>query len=297
MNSLPLPTLDLPGLVPTALQQLATVVEHVAWAKNTRRIRLDCPGIARQIRPGQFVMVRIPNRPDPLLGRPFALYDIYMNDKGEPQGIEFGYVVVGKMTSVLETLVAGDQIELWGPLGNGFPVPPAGHLVIAAGGIGQTPFLAVIREALRRRVYGIPARDVVQVPSRITLCYGVRSAEYLAGVEAFRDEGIEVQIATDDGSAGHRGYVTDLLKPLVTAAVPPAMVYCCGPEPMMKAVVRLIQSANVPGLLSLETPMACGFGACFSCVTRIRQDDGTWDYRRVCVEGPVFAADQIVFDE
>ena len=297
MNSLPLPTLDLPGLVPTALQQLATVVEHVAWAKNTRRIRLDCPGIARQIRPGQFVMVRIPNRPDPLLGRPFALYDIYMNDKGEPQGIEFGYVIVGKMTSVLETLVAGDQIELWGPLGNGFPVPPAGHLVIAAGGIGQTPFLAVIREALRRRVYGIPARDVVQVPSRITLCYGVRSAEYLAGVEAFRDEGIEVQIATDDGSAGHRGYVTDLLKPLVTAAVPPAMVYCCGPEPMMKAVVRLIQSANVPGLLSLETPMACGFGACFSCVTRIRQDDGTWDYRRVCVEGPVFAADQIVFDE
>jgi dihydroorotate dehydrogenase electron transfer subunit len=125
----------------------------------------------------------------------------------------------------------------------------------------------------------------------------VRSAEYLAGVDAFRDEGIEVQIATDDGSAGHRGYVTDLLKPLVTAAVPPAMVYCCGPEPMMKAVVRLIQSANVPGLLSLETPMACGFGACFSCVTRIRQDDGTWDYRRVCVEGPVFAADQIVFDE
>ena len=297
MNSLPLSTLDLPGLVPTALQQLATVVEHVSWAKNTRRIRLNCPEIARQIRPGQFVMVRIPNRPDPLLGRPFALYDIYTNDKGEPQGIEFGYVVVGKMTSVLETLVAGDQIELWGPLGNGFPVPPAGHLVIAAGGIGQTPFLAVIREALRRRVYGIPARDVVQVPSRITLCYGVRSAEYLAGVEAFRDEGIEVQIATDDGSAGHRGYVTDLLKPLVTAAVPPAMVYCCGPEPMMKAVVRLIQSANVPGLLSLETPMACGFGACFSCVTRIRQDDGTWDYRRVCVEGPVFAADQIVFDE
>ncbi|RLS80296.1 MAG: dihydroorotate dehydrogenase electron transfer subunit [Planctomycetota bacterium] len=297
MNSIPLPTIDLPGLVPTALQQLATVVEHVAWAKNTRRIRLDCPGIARQIRPGQFVMVRIPNRPDPLLGRPFALYDIYTNEMGEPQGIEFGYVIVGKMTSVLETLVAGDQVELWGPLGNGFPVPPAGHLVIAAGGIGQTPFLAVIREALRRRVYGIPARDVVQVPSRITFCYGVRSAEYLAGVDAFRDEGIEVQIATDDGSAGHRGYVTDLLKPLVTAAVPPAMVYCCGPEPMMKAVVRLIQSANVPGLLSLETPMACGFGACFSCVTRIRQDDGTWDYRRVCVEGPVFAADQIVFDE
>ena len=289
------PANDLPGLVPTSLQQFATVIEHVTWAKTTRRIRLKCPAIARQIVPGQFVMVRIPDRPDPLLGRPFALYDVYLDNNGEPEGIEFGYVVIGKMTSLLESLAVGDRVELWGPLGNGFP--PSGHLVIAAGGIGQTPFLAVIREALQRRMYGIPGRVVANPPSKITLCYGVRSQKYLAGVDAFLAEGINVQIATDDGSAGHHGYVTDLLKPLLASDEPPSVVYCCGPEPMMKAVAKLIQSANVSGWLSLETPMACGFGACFSCVTRIRQDDGTWDYRRVCVEGPVFPADKVVFEE
>jgi dihydroorotate dehydrogenase electron transfer subunit len=290
-------SLDLPGLVPTALQQFATVVEHEAMARNTRRIRLKCPSIARQIVPGQFVMVRIPDRPDPLLGRPFALYDVYSDAAGEPQGIEFGYVVVGKMTSVLESITVGDRVELWGPLGNGFPLPPSGHLVIAAGGIGQTPFLAVIREALQRRIYGIPGRVVTQPPSRITLCYGVRSIEYIAGLDSFLDEGIDIRVATDNGTAGHHGYVTDLLKPLLTSEEPPSVVYCCGPEPMMHAVANLIRANNVPGLLSLETPMACGFGACFSCVTRIRQDDGTWDYRRVCVEGPVFPADQVVFEE
>ena len=290
-------TLDLPGLVPTALQKFATVIEHEVMARNTRRIRLKCPAIARQILPGQFVMVRIPDRPDPLLGRPFALYDVYSDKDGEPEGIDFGYVVVGKMTSILESIAVGDRVELWGPLGNGFPLPPSGHLVIAAGGIGQTPFLAVVREALRRRTYGISGRVVETPPSKITLCYGVRSIEYVAGLDAFLNEGIEVKIATDNGSAGHHGYVTDLVKQILDSDEPPSVVYCCGPEPMIHAVAKLIQSSNVPGLLSLETPMACGFGACFSCVAKIRQEDGSWDYRRVCVEGPVFPADRVVFEE
>ncbi len=287
---------ELPGLVPTALQRFATIVEHEQMARDTWRIRLRCPKIAQQILPGQFVMVRIPERSDPLLGRPFALYDVYENAVGEPEGIEFGYVVVGKMTSLLESLSVGDRVEIWGPLGNGFPLPASGHLVIAAGGIGQTPFLAVIREALRRKIYGNPFREVTQTPSRITMCYGVRSREYIAGIDAFHQEGIDLQIATDDGSAGHHGYVTDLLKPLLSGAEPPSVVYCCGPEPMMHAVAKLTEAAKIPTWVSLESPMACGFGACFSCVTRIRQDDGTWDYRRVCVEGPVFPADKVVFE-
>ncbi|MFO1044581.1 MAG: dihydroorotate dehydrogenase electron transfer subunit [Planctomycetaceae bacterium] len=287
------PEFCLPGLVRNAVQSLATVVEHEPMAKGTWRMRLACPEIARQILPGQFFMIRMPGRSDPLLGRPFALYDVYGT---EPEGIDFGYVVVGKMTSLFGSLKPGDRVELWGPLGNGFPAPPSGHLVIVAGGIGQTPFLAVIREALRRRTYGQPARSLPHVPDRITLCYGVRSREYLAGVDEFRNEGIDVRIATDDGSVGHHGFVTDLLKQLIAEPVPPAAVYCCGPEPMMHAVSKVTTAANVPCWLSLETPMACGFGACFSCVTKVRQDDGSWDYRRVCVEGPVFPASQIVFD-
>ena len=289
-------SLDLPGLVPTALQKFATIAEHELIARNTWRMRLRCPSVARQIVPGQFVMVRLSDRCDPLLARPFALYDVYADASGKLEYIEFGYVVVGKMTTLLESMKVGDRVEIWGPLGNGFPLPTADHLIIAAGGIGQTPFLAVIREALMRKVYGNPSRIVSKAPSRITLCYGVRSIEFLAGVEAFQEEGIDVRIATDNGSAGHHGYVTDLLKPLLADAETSTVVYCCGPEPMMNAVSKMLTEANIPGWLSLETPMACGFGACFSCVTPISQDDGTWDYRRVCVEGPVFAADKVVFD-
>ena len=296
MTTTAVPELCLPGLVRTATQCRATVVEHELMARNTWRMRLHAPEMARTILPGQFFMIRLPGRSDPLLGRPFALYDIYCDESCQPAGIEFGYVVVGKMTSLFESLKPGDDVELWGPLGNGFPAPPAGHLVIVAGGIGQTPFLAVVREALRRRKYGIPPRELTEIPSRITLCYGVRSREYLAGVAEFENEGIDVRIATDDGSVGHHGFVTDLLKQLIAEPNPPAAVYCCGPEPMMHAVSKVTAAAGLPCWLSLETPMACGFGACFSCVTKVRQDDGTWDYRRVCVEGPVFAANQIVFD-
>jgi dihydroorotate dehydrogenase electron transfer subunit len=109
-------------------------------------------------------------------------------------------------------------------------------------------------------------------------------------------EGIDVRISTDDGSAGHHGFVTDLLKKVIDESESPVTVYCCGPEPMMRSVSDLTATTSVPTWLSLETPMACGFGACFSCVTKIRQDDGTWDYRRVCVEGPIFPAQKVVFD-
>ena len=154
----------------------------------------------------------------------------------------------------------------------------------------------MIREALRRRSYGNPVRSVSQSPSRITMCYGVRSIEYLAGVDEFRNEGIDVRIATDDGTAGHHGFATELLKPLLDRSESSITIYCCGPEPMMNAVSSLADAANVRCWLSLETPMACGFGACFSCVAKIRQNEGDWDYRRVCVEGPVFPSDKVVFD-
>ena len=288
--------LDLPGHVSTAVQQIAIVVEQEPMARNTFRMRLRCPSIARQMLPGQFFMIRSPDRSDPLLGRPFALFDIYAGQDGQPEGIDFGYVIVGKMTSLLQSLKSGDQVEIWGPLGNGFPMPTAGHLVLVAGGIGQTPFLAVVREALKRRAYGQPVRQITQTPSKITLCYGVRNVEYLAGVESFREEGIDVRISTDDGTAGRHGYVTDLLKSMLAEGNAPSALYCCGPEPMMHAVSKIALAANIPSWLSLETPMACGFGACFSCVTKIRQDDGTWDYRRVCVEGPVFPAHKVAFD-
>lgn len=284
----------LPGCVPTALHQVVTVVETEQLAKSTYRLRLHCPEIARQALPGQFFMLREPNRTAPLLGRPFALFDTYRDNEGETVGIDVGYLVVGSMTGLMSQWRPGDQAEIWGPLGNGFPLPSANRLVLVAGGIGQTPFLAVAREACGLRRYGWPIRTAPELPSQVTLCYGVRSASYLAGLNEFEKVGIDVQIATDDGSSGHRGFVTDLLKQQLEKTQESTTVYCCGPEPMMHAVATICDSRQVECFLSLESPMACGFGACFSCVTKVRQADQSWDYRRVCVEGPVFRSTDLV---
>ncbi len=278
-------------------QYVATVVEQERMARNTYRLRLHCPEVAKHIVPGQFFMIRPTIGTDPLLGRPFALYDTYEDDQGRSAGFDFGYVTVGKLTSLMPNWNIGDEVSVWGPLGNGFPVAPEGtkHLMFVAGGIGQTPFLAMTREALGLRQYGSPTRQSETRPQKVTLCYGARSAEYLAGLNDFAIEGLNLQIATDDGSRGHHGFVTDLLKQALASDCPPDVIYCCGPEPMMHAVQKIAMAANVSCWLSLETPMACGIGICFSCVAKIQQDDGSWDYRRTCLEGPVFPAAKIVF--
>jgi dihydroorotate dehydrogenase electron transfer subunit len=279
------------------VQAIARVVEQEPMARNTFRLRLYCPEIARRIIPGQFFMVRPVHGSDPLLGRPFALFDTYDDEHGQPVGFDFGYVTVGKLTGLMPSWKVGDEVSVWGPLGNGFPIVPSGtkHLMCVAGGIGQTPFLAVARELLSLRRYGSPPRDVPVIPSKISLCYGARSADYLAGLEQFAIEGLDLRLATDDGSRGHHGFVTDLLKQSLASDYPPDLIYCCGPEPMMHAVQQIAIAASIPCWLSLETPMACGIGICFSCVAKIRQDDGDWDYRRTCLEGPVFPASKIVF--
>jgi dihydroorotate dehydrogenase electron transfer subunit len=167
---------------------------------------------------------------------------------------------------------------------------------MVAGGIGQTPFLALGREALGRRSYGDPPRQCPPM-RRVTLCYGARNVEYLAGVDDFRALGLDVRLSTDDGSAGRKGFVTDVLRELLDTEPADASrrIVCCGPEKMMEAVAHLAAQRRVPCEVSLETPMACGIGICFSCVTKVRDDAGGWDYRRTCVEGPVFDAERIVF--
>lgn len=273
----------------------ATVIEQEQMARDTYRLRLECPQIAKVILPGQFFMVRESGVNDPLLGRPFALYDTYLDEAGQPAGLDFGYVVVGKLTSRMTHWQAGDEVEIWGPLGNGFPEPGNGPLAMVAGGIGQTPFLATAREALGLREYGQSQRTLAEFPEKVSLLYGARSKEYLAGLNDFQLAGLDVKVATDDGTYGHHGYVTELLEQQIESATPPARIFCCGPEPMMEAVGKIAIKAGIECWLSLETPMACGFGACFSCVAKVRLDDGEWDYRRTCVEGPVFKAESLVF--
>lgn len=286
---------DLAGFVSTASECSGVVVENRCVARDTWLMRLSCPGLARQITPGQFFMVRDLRVSDPMLGRPFALLDVWEDADGQIAGVDFGYVVVGKMTNLMTTWRAGDHCSLWGPLGNGFPVADVDRLCLVAGGIGVTPFLAVTNEALGRREYGMPARTTSVTSGKISLCYGVRSEEYLACTELFEEAGADVIVSTDDGSFGQKGFVTDSLTEQIRSSEPPQAIYCCGPEPMMQAVGQIASENEIPCWLSLETPMACGFGICFSCVTRVRMDDGTTDYRRTCVEGPVFPAGKLCF--
>lgn len=274
----------------------ATVLENREVARGTFLLRVAAPEIARRILPGQFVMVRGPGEgaDDPLLGRPFALYEVQRDDSGEPVSLDVVYLVIGRGTAALSRRRPGDRVDVWGPLGNGFGRSPGpGPAVFVAGGIGQTPFLALGREWLGRTTYGDAPRDVGMPVASATLLYGARSADFLAGVEDMERAGIGVEIATDDGSTGRPGFVTGLLQDRLDAEERPAKIVACGPPLMLAAVAKLALAHGVPCDVSLENHMACGFGACFSCVTPILQDDGRPDLRRVCVEGPVFPADRV----
>ncbi len=261
-------------------------------ALDTYRLRVMSSDIARRILPGQFVMLRLAGCDDPLIGRPLALYDTVPAADGSPVGIDVVYLVKGKLTGRLMEMTRGQWLEVWGPLGNGFLPQPTEHLVMVAGGIGQTPFPALAQEYLGKKAYGHTPR-VVPRANKVTLCYGARTYEYLAGVEDFQQLGVDVRIATDDGSRGKKALVTDVLRGVLAEPGPAKRIVCCGPEPMMEAVAHIAREAKVPCEVSLETPMACGIGICFTCVAKVRGTDGQWDYKRTCVEGPVFDAEQI----
>jgi dihydroorotate dehydrogenase electron transfer subunit len=269
-------------------------------------LRFALPSGMAPVLPGQFFMLRAANHNDPLIGRAFALYDLEPTDgQRPPSWADVVYVVKGKLTQHLALLKSGDEVAWWGPLGNGFSDAPTEHLVMVAGGIGQTPFFALAKEALGLQAFSQNGSRQHGYATRATLCYGARSAEYLAGVDAFRSTGMLTLTATDDGSLGPPKLVTDLLREVLGEAATqtsdsssneqhassrtPVRLVCCGPEGMMEAVTKIAIEHDLPCEVSLETPMACGIGICFSCVAKVGSADD-WDYKRTCVEGPVFDA-------
>jgi dihydroorotate dehydrogenase electron transfer subunit len=277
-----------------ARHETVAVQQNVPIARDTFRVGFRCPPIASRVLPGQFLMVRLAAGDDPLLGRPLALYDVVPGADGQPEGLAIVYLTVGKMTRRLAGCNPGQPLEVWGPLGNGFPPTPTEHLVLVAGGIGQTPLLALAKEYLGQCTYGDPGREVPRA-KKVTLCYGARNKEYFAGLDDFERAGVELRLSTDDGSSGRRGLVTDLIRPVVEESRLACRIVCCGPEPMMEETAAIARRLGLPCQVSLETPMACGIGICFSCVAKVRGASGEWDYRRTCVEGPVFDAEDVEF--
>lgn len=242
-------------------------------------LRICAPEIARISRPGQFLHILCGTGTAPLLRRPISIC------RADPASglLEVIFRVVGEGTALLSRARPGERIDVMGPLGSKFQFPEPGHArdaVIVGGGVGIPPLL-FLAEILRKEH---PGADV-------HVLLGGRSAEFILCDEAFRSIGCPPEIATDDGSLGHHGLVTDLLS-LRLSRNTVGMVYTCGPTPMLKAVANLCGRAGTPCQASFEARMACGVGACLSCVIPTRGG-----YRRVCTEGPVFPADEIAWHD
>ncbi len=279
-----------------ALHQIDAPLErNDEIAESTYLIRVAAPAIAAAVVPGQFVMIRITGINDPLIGRPLAVYDVIRDQAGQPTWIDLVYLRKGTLTTALANSPLGTQVTLWGPLGNGFATRRCDRLIMVAGGIGQTPMLLLGREALAAQGLGTSQRPQGW-SQQVELIYGARRASLLAGVDDFRSANFDVTLCTDDGSAGLQRLAPDVLAERL-AKLPMGervRVVTCGPEIMMEKVAAICTSRSIDCQVSMETPMACGIGICFSCVAKVRQGGPEqWDYKRTCVEGPIFDSHQI----
>jgi dihydroorotate dehydrogenase electron transfer subunit len=269
------------------------VVAQSEVAPGVGRTLVACPEIARQAQPGQFVNVRVGHTTDPLLRRPFSVHAAYPTE-----GVfSLLYVIVGRGTELLRKFQPGEKISMVGPLGRPFDLgdsPDAEHLIVA-GGCGAAP-LHFLCDVLCAK-WGC---------ERITVLAGAQHRDALLCEAEFRAHGVSVGVSTDDGSYGHKGLVTDLLRDHLALYNPSdtrLRVYSCGPHSMMQEVARICADAGVRECqVSLENNMACGFGVCTGCVQKIRgaaKGDNSgrdWHYERVCVDGPVFNAEDIIWE-
>ena len=250
-------------------------------APNCFRMELKAREIAKEAKAGQFIHVRVSDGYAPLLRRPFSLHRI------KRDRIKILYKVVGDGTKMLSHLKSGQELDILGPLGNGFKLLEENRAVLVAGGIGVAALLALAEKLTERRL------------SQSTIIIGARTKELVLGEDDFRNLGAEVRVATDDGSQGYKGLVTTLLKQLLSAVncQLSAVVYACGPKEMLRETAALTVSRGIPGQLSLESQMGCGVGACRGCVVKIQNPKSKiQNYKRVCKEGPVFEAGEIIWE-
>lgn len=258
---------------------LAEVVANTRLAPDYNVVTLAAPAIAATAKPGQFVMLKTAAGLDPILRRPFSIFEHVRDDQGTPTGISVLNKRVGVGTSLIYDARPGDRIQVLGPLGRPFePVHPPHEAWMVAGGVGLAPF-ASLAEALALR------------GTTMTLFYGGRSSRDIYYESFFEAQGARLVITTEDGSRGERGRVTGPLsrelaeRPRETDVT----IYACGPTPMMRAVADLGAQARRAVHVSLEPVMGCGMGGCYSCVVPVRQGDRS-HFVRSCIEGPVFDA-------
>ena len=241
------------------------------------------PGMAELTRPGQFVAVQVGGpESSMLLRRAFAIYDV--KERGLYGGtVTFIFAVHGKGTAWLSGRRKGDKLDVVGPLGKPFPLPKDPlTATLVGGGYGTAPLLP-LATALRER------------GCRVDFVLGAATADRLFGTLDAKRIGQTLSVTTDDGSAGERGRVSDVL-PGVLAKSRSDLVYACGPMGMLRAVADQAAEHGVPSQVAVEESMACGIGVCMTCVLPVVGDDGRTRMVRSCVEGPVFLGERVRWD-
>ena len=257
-------------------------------ALNIYLMKLKAPKIAQDALPGQFIHIKCSKDNYPLLRRPLSIHRID-KEKGE---IFILFQVMGEGTKLLAQRAVGDNLDIVGPIGNGFNIyPESKKIMIVGGGIGVVPLLALCEESIRQ-------------DKEVRVLIGALKKELVIGEESIRNLGAKVDIATDDRSYKHKGLVTDLLEGTIKGGWLADQIFACGPKPMLKKIVEISLNAHIDCQVSLEERMGCGIGACLGCVCKIKakeknnnQNQIKYIYKRVCIDGPVFGGSEVVWDD
>ncbi len=253
------------------IRQRVQVLSNDCIAPGIFSMWLANRAMAQLAKPGQFLSLYSADK-SRLLPRPISICEI---DR-EKDALRVVFRVVGAGTDELSHLDPEDTIEAIGPLGNGYKLPESGIALLVGGGIGIPPLLELAKELKCEK----------------TIVLGYRDEDCFLANE-FRRYG-KVLIATEDGSIGTKGFVTDCIRQNDIAA---SELFACGPMPMLKGVAALAKEAGIPAQISLEERMACGIGACLGCIAKTKEIDehSNVHNKRICTEGPVFYADEIEF--
>lgn len=258
----------------TMFQQNCKLINKEQLTENSYIFTLESDEIAGKAKPGQFVHIACGRNKSFILRRPISIHN------ANESNFEILFRVIGDATKSLAEVEVGDYIDVIGPLGNGFELK--NNPLIIAGGMGIAPLYFLLQAFLKKDI-------------KPTLIHGALNSKELYQREEIAGLGLDYKIATDDGSMGHKGLVTDLLQSRFQTSDLSAgrhgfrlQVYSCGPEPMLKAVAKICNENNINCQLSLERYMACGVGACLSCVCETKEG-----YKRVCKEGPVFKTEEL----
>jgi dihydroorotate dehydrogenase electron transfer subunit len=258
-------------------QHPAKVLWNKKISSGCYKIGLTCSEYYSAAKPGQFIMLRLAQQSDPLLRRPFSIHNLIIS-KGQAEGLELLYKVVGKGTAIMARQKPGDRVDVLGPLGTGFIIPrQAKRIHMVAGGIGVAP-MVFLASQLYRNDFDF---------SNCRVFIGGRTQEDLLCRDDFVQLGLKVDTTTDDGSAGDQCLVTHPLE-LAVDRNAPDMIVACGPMAMLACVIGIADKHRIPCQVSIETMMACGMGACLGCAVEGRADQGR--YLHACLDGPVFDA-------